>query len=98
MIVGPSTTWICCAIASSASMVPTSYAVSSLQAEASSVAFGNSATVRPPENVSPRTPVGPSDRATARRPIDGSAARVNTSPPVSSRTFAARSRVSISER
>ncbi len=93
LIVGPSTTWISCAIASSASIRPTSYAVSSLQAEASSVAFGNSATTRPPLNFSPRTPVGPSERRISPRPIAGSAARVNADAPVSSRTLAGRSSV-----
>ena len=67
MIVGPSTTWMSWASASSASSPPTSYAVSSLQAWASSVAFGNSATTRPPLNFSPRTPVGPSDSRSSRQ-------------------------------
>ena len=43
LMVGPSTTSICWTSASSASMAPTSSAVSSLHAEASRVALGNSA-------------------------------------------------------
>jgi hypothetical protein len=91
LIVGPSTTWICWAIASSASRRPTSYAVCSLQDDASSVALGSSATTRPPLNFRPRTPVGPSDRRSSRRPIDSSGASVKEVAPVSSRTLAGRS-------
>jgi hypothetical protein len=90
-MVGPRTTWICCAIASSASNRPTSHAVSSLHADASSVALGNSATVRPPLNFSPRTPVGPSDSRTSDKPIGGQGARVNVDAPVSSVTLVGRS-------
>src|SRR4051812_2153933 len=91
-MVGPSTTWICWAIASSASMCPTSYAVSSLQAEASSVALGNRVTTRPPENFSPRTPVGPSDRRISRSPIDSSGYSENAAAPVRSLTLPGRPR------
>ena len=62
------------ALASSASSAPTSCAVSSLQAEASSVAFGQQAARRPPLNLSPRTPVGPSENAIGASPMDGSPA------------------------
>src|SRR5437763_11869387 len=95
LIVGPRTTWIRCAIASSASSRPTSYALSSLQAEASRVAFGNRATVRPWWNFSPRTPVGPSDRRTSARPIASHGARVNAEAPVSRFTLSRRSRAAI---
>ena len=66
------------AMASSASSWPTSYAVSVLQAADSSVALGNSVTLRPPENFSPRTPVGPSDRLIGARPISWLPAMVKT--------------------
>ena len=77
------------AIASSASSRPTSYAVSVLQAADSKVALGNSVTVRPPENFSPRTPVGPSDRLIGASPILSLPAMVKTAEPVSSATFSA---------
>src|SRR5690242_852139 len=66
--------------------------MSSLHDAASSVAFGSSATTGPPVKVSPRTPVGPSDRRSSRRPIDGSGRRVNMLAPVSRAIFCARSR------
>ena len=78
-----------CAIASSASIRPTSYAVSVLQAADSKVALGNRVTARPPENRSPRTPVGPSERLIGASPILSLPAMVNTAEPVSSSTFSA---------
>ena len=96
LTVGPRTTWICCAIASSASNRPTSYADSSFQAEASSVALGNNATVRPPKNFSPRTPVGPSDSRTSPSPIRSHGASVNPEAPVSSVTLSRRESVATS--
>ncbi|WP_222618770.1 hypothetical protein [Nakamurella sp. PAMC28650] len=82
-MVGPRTTWISWAMASSARRPPTSSALSWLQAEARRVALGNSETCRPPVNFRPRTPVGPSDRAISPSPIDGSGVIVNAVWPVS---------------
>ena len=71
-------------LASSASISPTSRAVSSLQALASRVALGKSATWSPPVNLRPRTPVGPSEKAIGASPIEASPWRVNEVAPVSS--------------
>jgi hypothetical protein len=60
------------------------------------VASGKSATTRPPLNLSPRTPVGPSESRSSPSPIDAWGRSVNTVAPVSSRTFAGRSSVLIS--
>ena len=78
------------AMASSASSRPTSYAVSVLQAADSRVALGNRVTLRPPENFSPRTPVGPSERLIGASPILSLPAMVKTAEPVSRATFSAR--------
>jgi hypothetical protein len=84
-------------IASSANSPPTSYAVSSLNADANNVAFGDSATGRPlaEPNVGPRTKVGPSDSTTCASRIDSIGVSVNPDAPVSSRTFVSRSRAAM---
>ena len=55
------------------------------------MALGNSATFPPPVNFSPRTPVGPSEKAIGARPIESSPHRVKAVSPVSRRTLVRRS-------
>jgi hypothetical protein len=90
-MVGPSTTWICRDMASSASSVPTSYALSWFHAAASSDALGNSVTGRPPAKLQPANAGRTVGQAHLAQPDGRFRSEGEPTGSVSSKTFVSRS-------